>query len=745
MGDYWQKLAPGANYTELNTRLNGLPDYLRKQNIQAPQPVAARAPAQPAAQPDKSNWLKWLESFNMGVIQGVPFAKGALDKLAKAGVIPETRHEKLMTEMGRSAEEKPGANVLGNIAGGIGATGAIPMIKPVAGGVGLAAKGILPSLARGATNAAAFAVPQTVSQAVETGDVAGAVKGGLMGIGTGALMGAAGGAAQTLLEKGYKTFRNWLNDAVLKAGGVRGREMMKVLQGGLFGRNGFTPQKAMQLKEKVADAISKEKLYGKQSLLQFLDDQGKIWNEIDDAWAKSGAKVDDFRAAVQSHPDVAEHLASAMPDPDTGKIYSQYAQATLDDIFAKAGSRKDLPATRELLWTTMKNGLKEGTNLGQIKADVASALRDSIDNAFVPAGLKEDYPALLALKKSIAWNEASVARAGANSATAPRQMLGQVLKNIATNKNTPGFVLGSAGALSQFDPKNPATWGPSAAILAGSTVGGNLLNRVLAKGGTQLAGRLAGAARNVLPKEMPVALAGLGRVAQAAGTKATPPATQALMRQQGAETPMPAETPADASVAQSEAAAAPEAVQAARDKVNPAYRDRVMQALQADWVNTFAGPFAQYGLKYDDFVQMVGSVTGGFDDPRKTARILFHDKTEREKFLSDYDAALKFGQQDVGAAMEYKEPGGIMGFLNPKPAPQQLAYQNLIDYLSGVSEGGKEVSETARKRIEERIRLIAGMKIPQEQKKKMIEEMLTGYGIDLSRLSGMGLYGAPNG
>ncbi|HXK36978.1 MAG TPA: hypothetical protein VJ553_05355 [Candidatus Paceibacterota bacterium] len=745
MSDWsWQKLAPGTNYPTLNTRLNGLPDYLRKTQIQPPStPAIPAAPVAPAAshakpeEPATPSWLKWLASFNQGVVEGVPFAKTALNKL---GLIPESQ-KKLMEE---SAKEKPGANIIGSIAGGIGATGAVPMAKAVIGGTGLAAKGLLPSLARGAVNAATFSVPQSVSQAVETGDVAGAVKSGLLGIGTGAVTGAAGEAMTSLLTKGYKAFRNWMTDAVLKSRGVRGKELMKVLQNGIYGRKGYTPVRAMELKEQVADAISKNKIIDKQDLMKFFEDRGNLWDSVDDAWLKAGAKVDDFRDAVVGHADVMDYLTSPLTDPDTGKSYAQYAQSTLDDIFAKAASRKDLASTRELLRTSMINGLKEGTNLGQIKADIAGALRDSIDNRFIPAGLKEEYPALLALKKSIAWNEASVARAGANSATAPRMMLKQILTGGA-----PGVAIGAGAGATRWDPNDPrgslARLGKGAAIGAAATLGGNVLNRALSRGGVQLTGRLAGALRNVLPKELPIAFSGLGRVAQAAGTKGAPPAVAALTGPQAPSAPAAAETPADAAVSQSEAQATPETVQAAREKVNTAYRDRVMQALQQDWVNTFAGPFAQYGLKWDDFVQMVGSVTGGFDDPRKTARILFHDKAEREGFLRDYDAALKFGQQNVGAALEYAAPQRLISSItSPKPATSNLAYQDLINYLSGVSEGGKEVSETARKRIEERVRLIAGMKIPEAQKQKMIEEMLANYGIDLNRLTGMGLYGAQN-
>jgi hypothetical protein len=742
MSDWsWQKLAPKTDYKTLNTRLNGLPDYLRSAQVQAPTPVAAPAQTEEKEQP---SWVKWLQSFNQGFMKGVPFLNTIAEKLGAKEWVDKQTGGKMFEQMEKSAKEKPGANIIGSIAGGIGATGAVPMLKPVVGGAGLAAKGLLPAVARGAINSATFSVPQAVSQAVETGDVGGAVKSGLIGLGTGAVTGAAGEGLTALATKGYKAFRNWLNEAVLKSGGVRGKELMKVLQGGLYGRGGFTAKKALALKEQIADAISSEKLYGKQSVLQFLEDKGAIWNEVDDAWLKAGAKVDDFRDAVVGHADVLDYLTSPLTDPDTGKSYAQYAQSTLEDIFSKAASRKDLPATRELLWTTMKNGLKEGTNLGQIKADIAGALRDSIDNAFIPAGLKEEYPALLALKKSIAWNEATVARTGANSATAPRMMLKQILTGAS------GPTIGAGYGVAKWDPDDPrgslARLGKGAAIGAAATIGGNVLNQALSRGSTNVLGRLAGAARNVLPKEMPVALSGLGRVAQAAGTKAAPPAATALSAPKGPEAPAAVETPADAAVAQSEAQAEPQAVQAAREQVNTAYRDRVMQALQSDWVNTFAVPFAQLGLGFEEFQQLVSSVTGGFDDPRKTARILFHDKAEREGFLRDYDAALKFGQQNVASALEYAAPQGIIqSITSPKPATANLAYKDLIDYLSGVSEGGKDVSEAARKRIEERVRLIAGMKIPEAQKRAEIEKMLASYGIDLGRLAQMGLYGAKNG
>lgn len=610
MSDYWRKLAPGADYPTLNARLNGLPDYLRKQNIQMPAhpqtPVYTQAQNQPQELP---NWAKWIASFNQGIMEGVPFVKPTLKRFRETGILPESE-KKVRDEMEKAAKEKPFANILGNIAGGIGATGAVPMVKPVVGGVGLAAKGILPAASRGAVNATTFAIPQAVSQGAETGKWGKAALSGLLGVGAGAIAGGAGGALEPLISKGWKNVRNWMTNRVLKAGGLRGKEVMKVLQNGIYGRKGFTVEKTMALKEQIADAISDNKLYNKQDALQFFDDKGKLWDMVDDAWKASGAKVDDFQSEVINHPDVLEWLTSPRIDPESQRAYAQYAQATLDDIFAKAASRKEPAAIRELLWTTMKNGLKDGTNLGQIKADVASALRDAIDNKFILPGLKEEYPALLALKKSFAWNEAAVAREWANSATAPRLFLKQLLTSAS------GPTVGAGYGVARWDPNDPkgslARLAKGAAWGAAATVGGNILNRALQTGSTQLIGRLAGAARNVLPKEVPAALSGLGRIAQVAGEKAAPPAVAALTGPKGPETPAAAESPAEATVAQSEAQTTPEGVQAARDKVNTAYRDRVMQALQTDWQNTFAGPASELGITYDDFVQMVGSVTGGF-------------------------------------------------------------------------------------------------------------------------------------
>jgi hypothetical protein len=78
------------------------------------------------------------------------------------------------------------------------------------------------------------------------------------------------------------------------------------------------------------------------------------------------------------------------------------------------------------------------------------------------------------------------------------------------------------------------------------------------------------------------------------------------------------------------------------------------------------------------------------------------------------------------------------------PVEEQLAYQNLMDYLSGTYNQGKGANESERKRIETSIKAIAGMNKTPQEKKRMIQELLAQYGLDFNQLAGLGLYGGKN-
>lgn len=740
----WKALAPDADYPKLNDRLKGLPDYLRNQKIQ---PVVPPSP--PVAASTKPKWWQINKPGNpineignaatAGVNQvGSALSFGLLPAIAgKADPNWKKYNEQLQ-------REHP---VAAGVGGGIGLAGTLAL--PL-GNLGTAARGalqatgkvpgIVSAIAGHATTAAIPALASATAELLNTGgNIGKAAKNLAINLGIGIAGGLAGEWAAKTGPRILRTTRDKLNDLVLGAGGVQGRALKQTLTGGMAGQAGFTPQKAEQLKDEIATAISSKGLYGKQAMMEFLDDQGKIWNEVDDAWRVSGAKVEDFREGVMNNAEVMEHLTGPGKLPGTETRYADYAKQVLDDVFDRASSREDLPAVRKMLWDNMKKAWSKDTFLGNIEGDINGALRDAIDTNFVPKSLKQEYPALLTLKKSLAWKEMKIAPQGGGSATAPRQFLKGIIGGI------PGGV-GSALAANEvkrFDINDPSTWIPTAAAFTGATLGGAALNRLLASGRTQLLGRGAGLLRNLIPQTVPGAVAGLsGQAAQIGGKLAQLGGETTQIASLG-RPPEEAQTPVEMATEQTEAQTPPEQVAQAREKVNPVYREKVLAALQNDWNTTFSAYAAPLGIGYEQFVEMVGNITEGFDDPKKTARILFHDPKERDKFLSDYDAALKWQGMDVEGGLEYATPTGFMG-MGKHPVEEQLAYQNLTDYLSGTYNQGKGANESERKRIETSIKAIAGTRKTPQEKKRMIQDLLAQYGLDFSQLASLGLYGGEN-
>jgi hypothetical protein len=814
MSDWsWQKLAPGANYTSLNTRLNGLPDYLRKQNIQPPQSPAVSSGAERWEDQktfrDKLNYiLKYglagpnapaapEASTRTALISGAPGISkllGASQEEVDQAVAWKKEAEKAQRETGnkiiaehpvygnivagtagalsgatlgatdaaakllgnREQLEKlkaqyPVATIAGNVAGGIGSSFALPGAGQALAAKGiLAGKSVLPTLARAGLNAASFAVPTAITQAIATDDLGQASK----DLGINLAVGTVLGAGMDVFFRKLPAILSWIkkrmtNTAIREGVGIDPRSLKSAatingkIKGGAAVRG-----RATDIKEDLISLLNKGEIGDELQKELWVAGERAKWSKVDDAFdaaqqAYSTTKPNSFVKDTFSQQIVGDPqiISVIQENPTSG---AKLVQELVDVSDKKNG----LANIREYLQRQVDAGFRPGATVEVAeKARAAKAIRDIVDAAFVDPALKADYAKFKAIDNALTREEFRMPKPFAvGSQTAGRMLATGVA----------GGMLGGTTAINPEDPE----WLRKAATRAGiGFVAGSLVPRLGASVANKLSGNLAARLAPLVPEIGAAAgrnLAAIGGKAATAATKfmggggaekvagllGGESAARAAINAGPSPEQTPAETPADASVAQSEAQATPEAVQAAREKVNTAYSDRVMQALQQDWVNIFAGPFAQYGLKYEDFVQMVGSVTGGFDDPKKTARIVFRDKPEREQFLRDYDAALRFGQQDVGAALEYAAPQGIVSSItSPRPATSNLAHKNLIDYLSSVSQGGKEASEADRKRIEERIRIIAGMKIPQEQKKKMVEEMLASYGIDLSRLSGMGLYG----
>ncbi len=642
----------------------------------------------------------------------------------------------------------PVANLAGNVAGGIAGSFAIP-----GAGQALAAKGILsgtrilPTIARAGLNAATTAVPTAVTQAIATQDVGQSLRDLKTNLIVGTVLGGATEYVAGKLPRMLKAARESIDDLVLRAGGIQPKALKQVAQGGFKGVAGFNAKDLSALKEAAADVIQQQGLYGKQAIREFLDDQGDIWNQIDDAWAAAKVKPSDFRSTVMKDPEIMNLLTLPGADPATGTKYADFVQKTLDDVLARADSQKSLPAIRALLMKNMKNAWKQGTTIGDMAGDVSGAIRDAIDVKFVPMELKAQYPALLTLKKSLAFAEAKLPNLSAGSDTATRVMVRQMLGGAAI-----GGGLGTASAIKEFDPKDPSTWAKAGLKLGAATLGGAALNRLLASGQTQVLGRLAGGLRNVLPRTVSSsagpALAKLAPVfAKFAGTGGIGKAADLITGNAPEGVPeagTPAET-AETAVQETEAATSPEAKEQAKEQVNTAWADRIREKLNGMY-DLYIAP--QYGAQMtrEQFVAAIAQATEDFD-PRYTAGAIFPDKQEREQYLRSYESAMKLQTINLDQALEGAP--GILGSgiganlgIGGKDTETKIAYDQLRDFSAGLmAEPGKMPEKRVLDQVTAELNAIIAMKVPLARKKQLIRDHLANWGLDLDKLAEYGLVG----
>jgi len=782
---FWRKVDPKANYQTLNARLNGLPDYLRKQQIAAPAatpgkrsleelgavPGATRkaiissfpriAKLLGADQQEVAEALAWAKEHDaaqqeagMQVIENKPVygnivsgtsgavrgaTMGATDAVAKA----------LGTkgQLDKIAAKYPTANTIGNIGGSVASAIATPgagQLAAAKGGV-LAGKTLLPTLARAGLNAATFAVPTAVFQGLASGDK----NKTLSDFGSNMLWGTIGGAAAEKLfaaiPKLARAAKKVSDDLIISSAEVNAKGLREVAAGGRLGKRGVTAKHISDLKDALADMLVKNKLVGegKEVIEGFVKGHGKLWDVVDDAFRKSGAKPSQFLNEILSD----SRIQTLLNDPQYGQSVGTYILNTLQrgdaavDLASKTSKVNPLYEIRKMLTDTITRGFSQGADdVTRLSSDAADAIKDIIDAKYIPAELKAAWPSLKLLEKATMRSEAGVAKAiVANSATAPRLMLKRMLEGAGG-----GTAVGAVAGAKDVDPRDPSTWLPALAKMGVYTVGGALLNTAFAKLGNKLTGKAAGAIRDLIPAISPAAAGkfeALGSKVGAGVAKAL--GTGAIAEKEAPQVSEAASTQAEQSAAQQEASAPPEAVQEARNQVNQKYRD-VLAAKMHDIYNSTFAQYAASGLTYEVFEALLSQALGGLDDPKKTAKILIDDKAERAQFLADYDAALMFQSMNLDTALGYYTPHGPFGMGSPSEE-EKMASEDLVDYMSTVAGGGKHVDEVRRKRIDARLKTIANYKVSAAQKRKLIEQTLARYGLDFDRLSSLGLYGGANG
>jgi hypothetical protein len=130
----------------------------------------------------------------------------------------------------------------------------------------------------------------------------------------------------------------------------------------------------------------------------------------------------------------------------------------------------------------------------------------------------------------------------------------------------------------------------------------------------------------------------------------------------------------------------------------------------------------------------------GFD-PLKTAAIVFKDPKAREKYLTDYNVAMKLKDVDVEGIM--KQPSAIAAILEPKnAASQRKAYADFIDTISTlVTSGDNLPSEATKKTIAADVKAISDLAEANldEKRQLLFDKLSEKYHLDVNTLSQLGV------
>ena len=666
-------------------------------------------------------------------------------------------------------EQQNAHPIAAGIGGGIGLAGA--MGAPV-GAIGTAAKGaataagagkVLASLAGGAAAATPYALAASGQQLLDTGSLTDAAK-QLAWIPAGAIAEPLIGAIASKLPKVKQGIKDVLTDLQIRAAGGTGKALNQVAAGGVAGNVGRTASHLENIKSDVANLISKNSLYGKSAIKDFLSDEGQIWKTIDKQWDAAGVKASDFKQDVLQDPAIQRLLSSQAVDPRTGKTISDLAQQTLESVMTDADSAKNLASTRKILLDGMKRGFKATDHLGQIEGDVNSAIRDAIDLKFVPQDLKKEWPALLLLKKSITMHEGKLAEMfPANSATFTRMALSGMT----------GGAIG--GATSGFDPKDPATWVPAALKTVGATAGGALLNKAISGVGNQAVGRIAGALREAMPMAGAVS-ENIGALGSAIGK--APAALNALSSTGGGETPpdpslnmfqppptpspnvpaMPSgaqpipNAPGQQEAPHSASLTAPlspkEQTQATfsnptATKSSPTFSQKAIDARLEEKYRRYVMKYGQ-AVSFDDYKSAAANATHGFDamDPA-TWKAMFDDSATSDKLYKGYMGIQQMSgvkSADVFNHYTYGLLRGSPRLATPDQRRQDEANTRVVAALA-------QMTGRPTKEIDQRLRSLAfdRSKTPKQREEALSDIIIKEGGVDVPLLLGMGLLGGPNG
>jgi len=702
----WEDLAAGG-YSGINSALFGIPDVLVN-----------------VANKDAYKALQDLRSRNkiastVGDVAGMFAPTGGL--LAK-GIGSAA---KLGAGALKGLNIAKGANAIGKIAKGADTVSDI--IK-----TGGQLKGIGGAAIRGGLTAAEQALPrvlggqQDLGQAAENIAMGGALGGGFKAAGN-VLSGLKKALPLRSIGLTPDKIQESLRDSALSGRGLTSQMFKKAMNEsaknqGLTGsaRTGFIGKNADELKDAALNMFKKHGLETDDDIAEFLAGEGEKWNSINAIGDKAGLNVASLN--IGKDPEIIQLL----------QTYGDDAKKALDEVMKTAMSGKDIAQTKKILQKNIQLANKATDLTGSLRGDVTRVIKEKLDDAMLEldpnyAELKSTWSQIQPLRQMLAMEKSKISNmVTGGSDTAAKQLMGKILLG------------GGAGAaVSGFDPSNPETWGKTAvnaALGAGALSAGNILNKVTTAGTQKLLGKAAEGALDLAPKASELvetisakAKPALSKLSDFMG-KLEKPST-ALEKMAGATPSQVVEK-----IITSEETATPETVETAKADVNEKYMGVLKSTLQQDYQQYFANQ-----MSYEDFEKQVADLTDNFN-PVKTAGVIFKDPSQRDKYLKDYNIALKLKDVDVGTIGN--APNLFEAVTNPQSVSEQKkAYSDMIDTISTlVTNEGDLPSKAVKEQIAADVKVIADLPASKEEKQKLLMDKLgEKYGLDLQTLTALGV------
>lgn len=659
------------------------------------------------------------------------FGAGAVDELLFG--LPEYALKNLgkREDVEKWISKAPRAYKAGEVAGTVGS-----MFLPF---------GLLGKTAKAGTAAAALkALPEvaTAKRAVDWGKIAslagrGSLAGGLESgvrnitsesetpfleaLKSGALWGAGGGIAGGLLAEKLPQIAKWAKKqtekTVLGTTDARTRDLVGAVQkmSGPGSGAGYQSTKVDAIRSDISDFVKKNKLWKEGAVEKAYQKNKAVWKQLDDTFE-----------SVAGNKPASEFLKGVLDQADLADLTAKYDAETVkkavEQVMNTVGPKTGLPRTRESLDKIIQYARKATPDklpdqqfadaLGEIAGRVRNNLDEAVINlaemkgATIPPNFKKEWGLLQPIAKGEVRSDIAPTKLGLGSPT--------------YEKFIGGSLLGAGGgALTPGDVEDKIKYGVGGAIIGG--LGTRALSRLATKGVAGL-DTLAGKLEKIAPAV--AAAPGLGAIAGGraaadivgASTEAAKPATEpeAKAAEMGAEG------------GKAEATGQPEA-----------YLKNVDNRINEFWATS--GAEQMYPGQLQVFKMILSQMTDNFN-PEKTAGILFPMKDEREKFLKAYQVSKRLTASFASAE---KAPTGILDsaldlFSDEATKTEQAAARaDILGVLTEALDRAKspDAAKTAKKILAE----IASSPGTTQDKRKMLEDTLSRFGLDFGTLRAAGV------